>query len=165
MVAPSPLVQEPFQQFPAGPAAAPLPLGAGVRRQSQVTGGGQGPHGDPDQRSQGDGRGQQGFGHALFPGPGPAAAILQAPDHAEAGAFLPGDPPIPGPGRHAAVPVVGPEVARLLVAPETGDAKAAMGGLQHSHLLTNADHQRLAQAGQRLCQLLKRLPAEAPLPG
>ena len=42
---------------------------------------------------------------------------------------------------------------------------AAMGGLEHGHHLANADHQRLAQAGQRLCQLLQCLPAEAPLPG
>ena len=142
-----------------------LAAGAGVGRQAEILGAGDGAGLDAPQGRQGRRRWADRFGHAPFPAAGPAIAALQPADHAELGTFIPGDAMALGPGGHPQVAGVGPAVAGFLVAPEGGDAELAAGPLQHGFDPAGAYDQGLAQLRQRLAQILEALGAEGPLAG
>ena len=145
MVAGAPLGQKALQQGEPGLPSSRLAAGAGVGRQAQVLGAGDGAGLDAAQGRQGRRRWADRFGHAPFPAAGPAIAALQPAHHAELGTLDPGDALALGPGGHPQVAGVGPAVAGFLVAPEGGDAELAAGPLQHGLHPAGAHDQGLAQ--------------------
>lgn len=154
--------QEGPQRALAAPAPAALAAGTGIGRQAQVGRGRNRPGHDARQRCE-CGFGQWRRRDARFPGGGPAGARAQAAMDTAARAFVPGNAAGARPGHHPLVADVGPGIAGFFVRPQGGDARPGVQGLENLDDVTGPHHQRLAQAGEVLAQVMQAFGNGLPL--
>ena len=68
------------------------------------------------------------------------------------------------PSRHSFVPLIGPAIARFLMAPKRIDAEVLPRPIKNVHHITAAHNQRLTQIRERLLEIKQRFPTKQPLP-